>query len=65
MSEIKRRRALDVVASLHVHTGPVTVSHILALVGDELQKSLTGRQLGQVMVAVNRGFQTGKAHKEE
>lgn len=61
MSSIKTSRAIAVAKSLHVHTGPVTVEHVLALVGEDLIASLPGVQLGQVMAAVNRGYQAGKA----
>lgn len=57
----KGTRESRMMAAYTGHHGPVTVDAVLAQIPTELQKQLTGKQLGMVMNCVNAAYHNGKA----
>lgn len=57
MNALKRK---NMMAAYTGHKGSATVSHILEIMGDELNH-LSGRDLGKIMNAIDKAYHLGKA----
>ena len=58
------RKSNNAMRAYNGHTGDVTLNAVLSQIPQDLQDGLTGKQLGQVMTAINTAYHNGRAsHK--